>query len=616
MIDLRLYRIAFLPALAMAVVLAFSLEPLPDPLEPLASPSTFDTQRAVATTRGVLATAHERPPGSSGDAASADLVAQRFELVDAGQVSEQRFESSFDGEDVALRNVILTLPGESDSTIVVMAARDSARGPGAASSAAATGVLTELATELGATEHRKTIVLVSTDGGSDGAIGAREFAANYPNRSAIEAVVVIAQPGASERVQPYLVRTSTGEQSASIQLMRTVERAIAAQTDDPPALGGWFGELSRLAIPSGLGEQAPLIEDGLDAIAISSAGERPLEPSRDEPADLSGPVIGEFGRAALASVLALDASTSALVHGPDAYVRASGNLVPGWALAIFGLSLILPAAIAALDGLLHAGRRGIAGRGLGWAITRALPPLAALLLLYLMALIGIVPSPRSPFDPGRFPTGVGQILLLGVLGAVCVAGWAVIGGLRSPRALPRPGMVVGVGAAATGSVLVLWLANPYLGLLLAPAAHPWVLLVRSDPPRRPAPVVVALGAALIPGAAALLSVSGALDLGIDTPWYAVLSLANGGYGLTRALATCLLAGSIVGAIALARGPRPIRSDTAEPPESESGGDDRASESEGASEPETGLTGAEMDAAGAPEGRSSASEGGREPAETG
>ena len=46
-----------------------------------------------------------------------------------------------------------------------MASRDSASGPGAASSAAATATLLELVKELSSTTHKKTLTFVSTDGG-------------------------------------------------------------------------------------------------------------------------------------------------------------------------------------------------------------------------------------------------------------------------------------------------------------------------------------------------------------------------------------------------------------------------------------------------------------------
>jgi hypothetical protein len=71
----------------------------------------------------------------------------------AGEVGEQTVEATIDGEDVDLRNVTLTLPGESDHAILVIAGRDTREGEGAPSGAAATGVLLELMSQL-AVGHR------------------------------------------------------------------------------------------------------------------------------------------------------------------------------------------------------------------------------------------------------------------------------------------------------------------------------------------------------------------------------------------------------------------------------------------------------------------------------
>ena len=50
MVDFRLYRVAFLPALAALVVLLFSLQGVPEALEPAGTPINFD----AATAEGAL----------------------------------------------------------------------------------------------------------------------------------------------------------------------------------------------------------------------------------------------------------------------------------------------------------------------------------------------------------------------------------------------------------------------------------------------------------------------------------------------------------------------------------------------------------------------------------
>ena len=359
-INFRIYRAAFAPALAVVVVLLFSLQDRPAPLPPVVASAEFDQDAAAKIDRQIVDAAPVRTPGSEGDGAIADLVERRFASVSEGQVTEQRFDHSFEGDDVELRNLILTLPGESARSVVVLAARDSASGPGAASSAAATATLLELVDKLRASRHTKTLVFVSTDGGSDGAAGAREFAERFAERDLIDGAIVLWQPGSATPREPSLL-------DASVRIAEPLGPARAHRGDrrSPSRPGAsrssraMFGELARLALPSGLGEQAVLIERGIDAVGLSSAGERPLPVADDQPDDLSAATLGDLGRTALLLVATLDGAAAPPEHGPTAYLNLAGNLVPGWALALLALALLLPAALASLDAV----GQGVAARG-------------------------------------------------------------------------------------------------------------------------------------------------------------------------------------------------------------------------------------------------------------
>jgi hypothetical protein len=554
-VDFRLYRAAFAPALIAVVALMFSLEGIPAPLEPAVPPGSFEAGRAAATAHEIATAASDRPPGSDGDQAAADIVADRFSQIPSGNVSEQSFEASFEGDDVEARNVLITLPGESTDTIVVLAARDAARGPAAASSAAASGVLTELAAALGVAGHQKTVVLASTSGGSEGASGARELLQALPETNTVEAIVVIAQPGASERSGPLVVASSTDSRRTAIQLTRTADRAVETQTGDPQEGPGMLGQLSRLAIPAGLGEQAPLIAAGENAVAISAAGERPLEPGADGLDDVSPATLGDFGRAAQSIVQAIDADPEALVHGPDTYVEVGGNLVPGWALALLGLALLLPAAVAAVDALARASR--FSERPLSsvlWALSRGLAPLGGVVVLYALALVGIVPSPSFPFDPGRYPIGLAAIVTALLFAAAVVGGAVLSHGLRPPSHRSRGSLVAGLGAVSASAGLLAWLQNPYLGLLAAPIAHVWLLADRPGGRVGRSVAIVAALASLLPTALAVGNLASALDLGADTPWTFAIMLADGQIGLAAALAACFLVAGLAGTVAVCARP--------------------------------------------------------------
>src|SRR5215207_1703551 len=215
MIDFRIYRAGFAPALAAVIVLLFALTAPPGPLPAVVAPAEFDETSAARTARQIVDVAPDRAPGSEADAAVADMVERRFADVSEGEVAEQEFEAEFEGEDVQLRNVILTLPGDSGRTVALLAPRDSASVPGAASSAAATAALLELVDEFRTQSHSKTLVFVSTDGSSAGAAGAREFARSYPAADEIDAVIDLWQPGSAAPRPPYMLDSSTGAQSPS-----------------------------------------------------------------------------------------------------------------------------------------------------------------------------------------------------------------------------------------------------------------------------------------------------------------------------------------------------------------------------------------------------------------
>jgi hypothetical protein len=556
-IDPRIYRAAFGPTLVALIVLMFSVEPVPDPLRGAEAAgiaaSDFDENRASALARQIVDAAPEREPGSRGDTAAGDFVEERFAAIGSGKVSEQRYEDSFEGDDVGLRNVLVTLPGTSERMVVVMAHRDSAEGPGATSSAAATGALIELAGEFGRLRHDKTLIFVSTDGGSDGASGARMFLQGFPTPQLLDAVVVLSQPGTPSPEPPYVIPSSTGPESTSAQLVQTAKAALETETDRDAGLEGPFASLFRLALPSGLGEQAPLIEGGADAVAISSAGERPVEPADDQLDSLTASSVGEFGRTAFSLVLAIDETQEPLAHGPDGYVPFAGNLIPGWALALLALALLLPALLGALDALARAGRQGEPLLpALSWVLARALPFLAALALLYVLAVPGIAPAPAFPFDPARFEFGWRAA---GVLVATLAAFLVVLVAVRPLTATRRASseaLGAAIGAVASLSVLGIWLLNPYLALLLVPFAHLWLLAARPGMPvALPVAAAVTLLAAL-PAFAALAYLVGRLELGAEAPWQLMLMITGGQIGAPLALLFCLVAGSALAVLAVAR----------------------------------------------------------------
>ncbi len=532
MVDLRLYRIAFLPALPALVALLFSLQSLPGPLSPLVSPATFTRSTAVQYAREIVRRAPDRSPGSPGDDVAADIVQRSFERVRGGEVSNQRFSS--DG--VEMRNVVLRLPGANDRTVALVAPRDSDGATGATTSAAATGILMELATELGATSHGASLVLASTDGSTAGAAGAKELASSVLDSESVDGVVVLAAPGVADPHAPYLVDTADGPNRGGVQLERTAERALHDQAGLDVDRPGPLAQLGRLALPSGLGEQAPLIARDIDAVTLSGAGELPVPSSEQGIESLSPSTIGSFGRAAFDVVLSLDSTAGGTEPTPDSYVEAGGNLIPGWAIQVLALALILPALVAAVDALARAAREGRASRALAWSALRAAPLVAALALLYVLALIGIVPSPGFPFDPRSITLDPGAVLTMALLAATAFLVWRRVGGNDVPGNLDPRAAASALGGMCCLAVLAIWIVNPFLGLLAVPLAHAWIPEARPRSSHGRLRAGLTAGLACVPIAIAIASAAVRLKLGFSIPWQALVMVGDGGLAPVVAVA--------------------------------------------------------------------------------
>src|SRR5919197_1836389 len=419
MIDLRLYRYALLAVPVVAVIAMFSLQGVPRGLSAGIPPDAFDPASAAPLAKQLATSAPYPTPGSASDQKLAEQVKDHFAAIDEASVSEQTFDGSFGGHDVHLRNLIASLPGDSNRQIALIAPRDVAQGSGATTSAAATAAMLEIADSFSGAAHHKTLVFVSTDGSSIGALGVKRFIRDYSDSSLLDAAIVISQPALSNPTAPLVIPWSIGPQSTASQLAETADSTVSKELATPAGDEGPLDDLFRLALPAGLGEQGPLIESGLPAVRLSADGELPVDPSRDTPDAFDNDSFARFGRAALSLILTLDDSPGAVEHGPNGYIGLAGNLMPGWTIALLALSLLVAAALAAGSGLAAAARSPIEGvRGLVWTLLRALPFLGALIVVLVTALVGLMPSPEFPFDPRIEGLGAGGTI--SVIAAVLI----------------------------------------------------------------------------------------------------------------------------------------------------------------------------------------------------
>jgi hypothetical protein len=548
----RVYRAAFVPALLALVLTMFSLQSRPRPLpQGLAADVLFDGRVAAAETARIVAAAPDRRAGTPGDARVAARVARA--LGDSGfPVEPQRFSHAGDH----LVNVIGRRAGRSQRQIVVVADRDAAAVPDATGSAADTAALIELARVLEGRATTKTLVLVSLDGGTLGEVGATELLKELPDPGLVDGVLAMSDLASPEHRGSYLQAWSTNKRRAGIGLQRTVAESIRRELDSTAGSTSTFGQIARLSFPIGIGAQAVLLHHGYDAVRIAGSGELP--PGGSGPVgSIDEDKLGALGRATLRTVTALDRGPRP-EHGPSSYVTAVSQVMAGWVLSLLAVTLLLPALVAAVDAFARARRQHVeVVAWLRWVAAWVAPFLAGLAIAELLALLGATPPPPpAPVAPDLLPldgpalgvlAGVGAAMALALLLARFLAA-RPDPSLRRPDA---PGAPVAVALVATVAALVLWLANPYAGLLAVPAAHLWLLVLVAgvQPKRRVRAALLALGA--LPALVVAVYYMAALSMDpISAAWYLLLLVTGHTVGLLTALVGCVMLGCLCAAAEL------------------------------------------------------------------
>lgn len=561
MLNGRLYRASFVPFLLALAVAAFSLTARPLPLTSTLAPDAFDGARATAELKHLAAEFPHRRPGSPGDEQLGARIAQTLEgLGSAGkggfQVRVHHFQAqTIDGERT-LSTVIAQRAGASGAAPIVILAHRDASAPGAAAELSGTAALIELARVFAARETQRTIVLVSTSGGSGGDAGTMDFVEH--EGAPIDAAVVLGNVAGVATRKPFVVPYSDGFGSAPELLQRTFAAALMQELGGDPGAPSVLGQIAHLAFPFATGEQGALNERGLPSVLMQVSSERtPAAAEAVNEQRLEG-----FGRAALSAVDALDAAPD-IDASKQTGVVLSRKTIPEWALRLLLAALLIPPLLLAADGYARLRRRrGKSGdramaKGLGWTAACALPFLVAAVFAKALGWLGALQAaPAMPTPPGALPLD-GEAIRA-VLAVVLVLGLSWLAWPRLMRALGlrvRPdddAIGLAMLTVLLGVGVVVWALNPYAALLVLPALHLWLLIVDPElrPPRPAALALVAI--ALVP--LVLLIAFYARDLGVgpgEIAWDAVLLLAGGQLGLPVAVLWSLALGCGIAAALLA-----------------------------------------------------------------
>ena len=571
-LDGRAYRAAFLPAFLVLFVVAFSLENRPAPASTALAPEAFSAARTFGTgpeqppynSLLELGRSHpNRAPGSEGDAAVADRVARAFATDGRFAVRRLRHEADTGGRRVTLETVVGVRPGVSSRRVVVIAHRD-AIGRRSLAALSGTAVLLELSRIADLRDLRRTLVLVSTSGGTIGGAGARAWAETAGEATQVDGVVVLGDLANAATRRPWIVPWSTDSRPAPLPLRRTLEAAARAETGADPGGARALVQWMRRAVPLTISEQGPLLAAGLPAVLLQASG----EPGPRAGDRVSLRVLDGFGRAALRAITALDEAPIPR-PGADGEIpppRQAGTdgivtlrkVLPTWSVRLAVLAFALPALLGVADAWLRARRRGgHPGRWLAWAAASAAPLLIGWAWARLLDLTGVLDAPRGATSGVAVALGAGGVVAMISTLLVTVAAWWLLRpvirratGTRAGSALDD-GAAAGLGGVLTGLTLVLAFSNPYAAALVLPAAHCWLLLTATESRPPPWLQALALAAGLALPALAVLVYGVTLGMGaIDLAWLLFLAVAGGALALGTAVAMCLYGASLVNVLVL------------------------------------------------------------------
>lgn len=550
MLEPRFYRVGLMVVVLAVIVAAFSLQEPPRSVRTTLTADAFSGARAIATLDRLADAFPVRRPGDVADDQLAARVEQELRATGFAVSTTEHAGRTIDGTR-DLKLVVGERPGTQNERIVIVAHRDAA-GPGARAELSGTAALLELARVVGAPRRTtRTLTLVSTSGGSGGAAGAIALAKRLRGEP-VAAVLVLGAVAVEELRRPLVVPWSNSVAIAPLQLRRTVETALRAETGLDAGQPRAISQTGRYAVPGTLGEQGPLVAAGLPAVLLSGSGEAP--PPADAP--VSPARMEGMGRAALRAVTALD-NGPLVENDTRPSIVVQGKVVPAWAPRLLIGVLLLPPLLALIDAFARARRQRLPiAPWIEWVLLAAVPFGLAAVLARILGLTGLLPvAPAAPApiaSVGVTVWALVAVLLAGVLAAVAVRP------VRRRAAAPAGGDPAAAGAAI-GTLLVLWavmfaiwVGNPYSAALLVPALHVWLFALMPEyrPPRGWGLALCAVLA--VPAVALGTWVAATFGLHpVELVWTAVLSVAGGLTSPLSWLLWCAAGGAVVSAVAIA-----------------------------------------------------------------
>ena len=467
----RALRIAFIapPLLALVILLISVRTPL-GPSATIAVAPSFDGPQAAAYARKFAERTPDRAPGTVTAQQAADQIAGSLAEASGESVHRAVFRAPGPkGDDVKMENLWVIEQGSSSEAIVLIANRDNVSpGPGLNDNATGTAALVELARDLSGVERARSLVLASTDGGTVGQAGNEQLLRSL-RADGLRPVAVVSLDaiGGPTGTLPILFAGTGSVRTPEILLkgleetLQTQQAAGAAAPESPV-----LQVLDLIAPVEPSGAQVPFLDAGVAAIQLGSGsggvGTEAIDEAR----------LGAVGSAIGTLLVRLDAEPRPAPPS-GAYIAVSGRVIPGKAIALLAIALLIGPLFAVGRRLLNGGSPSRAGwsAALTVAVVGAVPGIVAVLIARgANVLGGIDTPPGSDWPRANLPTVV--LVVVAALLVFALAGYLLV--RRRAASMPLiAAPAIGLVAAA-----LLLAGSPASVLIAAPALWLWTLVAR------------------------------------------------------------------------------------------------------------------------------------------
>jgi hypothetical protein len=516
-------------------------------VEPATGPTFFDSGRAYAAITDFVGL-YPDPQMGTPDAAGA--AAWYKERLDALKIpyTEREFEAPLGWTHATIRSIAVKLSGTSRDTILVTGSRDPSmqtKLPPLANGSA-TGMLLELIQVFADTArpHDKTMIFLSSEGGSYGGLGVDDFLDNSPDTGNIKAMLSLEGLG-REQVQS-LVAGVNGPRGTTPGWYVQLAGNILSKAEINLQLPGLQTQIGDQALQLSLGEQVAGLRHDISSLLI---------------ADTSGETVTAAGLATQGTaierlIMSLDQGGQIPSDPGTALVLESGRYLTKRAIAILGVLMLFPAFIMAFTWLAVTRLRPDAWmRHLRNALSFFLPLAFLIGLIPLERAVGLLPRYLWQAPSFASPATEAQLLPALVLAVLFLVAFPLVrhflGYLRprEPRAMTEIAklslglMILFVGlamlAAQSPFALLVWLSAAWIWPLVScfrDTSHRAITLL----PRFRSNLPLLLTGLVTPVAFYLyLALTTSVNFWSGW-WFLLVQTASGAFGITAPLAWALL----------------------------------------------------------------------------